>query len=113
MPQKLTHYSKMSYDMFNIRYKYLYCQTLQAYTQQKARHRLQVSDWRKYDTEFITPSSVQQKGTLIPVALPHSLTSSQGQSEDQFLVKSPAPPLASAPAGILGSWPLPPPPGRC
>lgn len=55
MPQKSTHYSKMSYDMFNIRYKYLYCQTLQAYTQQNAWHRLQVSDWRKYDTEFITP----------------------------------------------------------
>lgn len=51
--------------------------------------------------------------TLIQVTLPHSLTSSQGQSEDQFLVKSPAPPLASAPGGILGSWPLPPPPGLC
>lgn len=47
------------------------------------------------------------------MTLPHSLTSSQAQSEGQFLVKSPAPPLASAPAGILGSWPLPPPPGRC
>lgn len=58
-----------------------------------------------YDIEFITP--------LIPVTLPHSLTSSQARSEGQFLVKSPAPPLASAPAGILGSWPLPPPPGRC
>lgn len=43
---------------------------------------------------------------------PHSLTSFQGQSEDQFPEKSPGPPLASAPAGTLGSWPLPPPPGR-
>lgn len=74
---------------------------------------LPFSDWRKYDTVFITPSSLQQTSTFISVTLPHSLTSSQGQSEDQFLLKSPAPPLASAPAGILGSWPLPPPPGRC
>lgn len=61
----------------------------------------------------IESSSPLQMSTLIQVTLPHSLTSSQGQSEDQFLVKSPAPPLASAPVGILGSWPLPPPPGQC
>lgn len=67
----------------------------------------------KYDIEFITSSSLLQMSTLIQVTLPHSLTSSQGQSGDQFLVKSPAPPLASAPGGILGSWPLPPPPGLC
>ncbi len=50
---------------------------------------------------------------LIQVTLPHSLTSSQGQSEDQFLERSPAPPLAAAPVWIPGSWPLPPPPGQC
>lgn len=50
---------------------------------------------------------------LILMALPHSLTSSQGCSEDWLQVKSPAPPLASAPAVILGSWRLSPPPGIC
>lgn len=92
------------------------CKTLLARTKHNKMHdtdSLPFSDWRKYDTVFITPSSLQQTSTLISVTLPHSLTSSQGQSEDQFLLKSPAPPLASAPAGILGSWPLPPPPGRC
>lgn len=47
------------------------------------------------------------------MALPHSLTSSQGRSEDWLPVKSPAPPLASAPAAILGSCRLSPPPGIC
>lgn len=74
---------------------------------------LPFSDRKKYGIEFITSSSLLQMSTLIQVTLPHSLTSSQGHSEDLFLVKSPAPPLASAPVGTLGSWPLPPPPGLC
>lgn len=45
--------------------------------------------------------------------LPHSLTSYQGHSEDWLQVKSPALPRPSAPAGILGSWHLTPPPGIC
>lgn len=119
-PEALAH-SKMA-EEFYIRYMVfgfflkINCKTLLARTKHNKIHdtdSLPFTDWRKYDTEFITPSSLQQTSTLISVTLPHSLTSSQGQSEDQFLLKSPAPPLASAPAGILGSWPLPPPPGRC
>lgn len=49
----------------------------------------------------------------ILITLPRSLTSSQGHSEDWLQVKSPAPPLAAAPARILGSWRLSPPPGIC
>lgn len=90
---------------------------LLAHTQHTAKYMAKSSPpsltGKKYGTEFITSSSGLQISTLIQVTLPHSLTSSRGQSEDQFLVKSPAPPLASAPVETLGSWPLPPPPGLC
>lgn len=63
------------------------------------------------------PSLIGKKNIILnlfhQIILPHSLTSSQGQSEDHFPMKLPAPPLAPAPVGTLGSWPLPPPPGLC
>lgn len=62
---------------------------------------------------FITSSTLLRMSTLIQIPLPHSLTSSQGQSEGQFPVKSPALPLASPLVWTLGSWPLSPPPGLC
>lgn len=97
---------KVSYQLHNI------TSTHKAHDRDSEKSYSPSGTRKKYDTGFIT-SSLLQIRALIQVTLPHSLTSSQGPSEDQFPVKSPAPPLASAPVGILGSWPLPPPPGRC